>query len=140
MKPQNPAPTAPARKPSPKPVLYWQGYMSSHAITPDFFKVETSEYPPSQAGEGTLSLYLQNDGNTDLTRAKLYIRYESEYEVIPDKPFDVISIEPEREVRGVSLEIPLIRPAPGEPFRFILKIKHFNQTMMLYFNVDADRA
>jgi hypothetical protein len=124
--------------PKPKPVLNWQGYMGHHPITPEFFTVSTSEYPPSPAGEGTLSLYLENEGNANLTRARLYIRYESEYEVTSEesKP---IPIEPEREVRGISMEIPLIRPAPAEPFRFILKIKHFNnQMMMLYCEVDAD--
>jgi hypothetical protein len=80
-KPQDhPAPTAPAPKPSPKPVLHWHRYMGHPAITPEFFKVETAE------GSCVVSLFLQNDGNADLTRAKLYITYESQYEVVADKP------------------------------------------------------
>ena len=135
----HPPPTAPAPKPSPKPVLNWQGYMGHQAITPEFFTVRPSEYPPSPAGEATLSLYLENKGNADLNRAKFYIEYESGYEVVPDKPFDVISIEPERGVRGFSMDIQLIRPAPAEPFRFLLKIKHFyTQMMKLYCKVEAD--
>jgi hypothetical protein len=127
----------------PKPVLHWQGYSGHPAITPEFFKVETAE------ASSVVSLFLQNEGDANLTVAKLYITYESGYEVIADKHWEPISMELEKEVRGISIEIPRLRPAPAEPFRFNLTINQrmvgsaapnwaIRSVMKLYIKVDAD--
>jgi hypothetical protein len=115
--------------------------MGHHAIGPDFFQVTTAEWP-SSAPVGTLSLYLQNDGKADLTRAKLFITCESQYHILPDKTFEVVSQNLERSghIQRISMDIPLIRPAPAEPFRFNLKIININTpSLMLSFKVEADQ-
>jgi hypothetical protein len=128
--------------PLPKPVLHWQGYTGHPAITPEFFKVQTAE------ASSTLSLFLQNEGNANLTQGTLYIKYESGYEVIADKHWEPISMELEKEVRGISIGIPTIYPAPAEPFRFNLTINPrvggssvpnwaVTSVMKLYIKVDA---
>jgi hypothetical protein len=129
----------------PKPVLHWQGYMGHPAITPDFFKVETAE------GSSVVSLFLQNEGNANLTQARLYVKYESGYEVIADQDSKPISTNLEKEVGGFRMDLPVIYPAPAEPFRFNLTINSrmggssvptwaVTSVMMLYFKVEAEEV
>jgi hypothetical protein len=129
-------------KPSPKPVLHWQAYNGHPAITSESFKVGTAE------ASSTLSLFLQNEGNANLTQGTLYIEHESGYEVVADKHWEMISTELEKEVRGISIGLPTIRPAPAEPFRFNLTINPrvggssvpnwtITSVMKLYIKVDA---
>jgi hypothetical protein len=59
-------------KPMPKPVLYSVGFQTHHAITPESPEAPTAEWLSSGGGSsGTVSLYVANEGNAELTKAKL---------------------------------------------------------------------
>jgi hypothetical protein len=85
-------------------------------------------------------LYIRNEGNAELTKAKVYIKNEPQYDVVPDKSYETLSQSLERTqyIREISIEIPYIRPN-GEPFRFTLTINHPVVTMNLYLRIDGDQ-
>jgi hypothetical protein len=129
----------PVSVPVSQPELGIVGRNGSHPAS-DEIEAYTAEYP-STSDTGRVTLYVVNTGDADLTRGKLIIEYESDYEVTCDQTFHARSYHPEVMKSGISVDIP-DPMRPGPKFQFVLTIKGKGgrfERMKLYGRLEADQ-